>query len=164
MLICLRYGRKIVFIISLVLQVVFGMLAAVAPEFWSFTLCRAVVAATTSGVFLVAYVIGIWYELLDLLKYFHVFYFESFGNGWSRWTTFGWHNTTRIFLRWLYVDRSFRILYNLLALFTIRTYCTWYIFLMLLVVSTLVLSSCFDLDDNIWLIKVHSGISSMVNN
>lgn len=55
---CFRYGRKIIFFISLVIQVVFGLLAAMAPEFWSFTIARAVVGATTSGVFLVAYVIG----------------------------------------------------------------------------------------------------------
>lgn len=29
-----------------------------APEYWTFTLTRAIVGATTSGVFLVAYVIG----------------------------------------------------------------------------------------------------------
>lgn len=46
------------FFISLVIQVVFGLLAAIAPEFWTFTITRAVVGATTSGVFLVAYVIG----------------------------------------------------------------------------------------------------------
>lgn len=40
------------------MQVVFGVVASVAPEFWTFTVARAVVGATTSGVFLVAYVIG----------------------------------------------------------------------------------------------------------
>lgn len=53
-----RYGRKLIFFISLVIQVIFGLLAAVAPEFWSFTITRLVVGATTSGVFLVAYVIA----------------------------------------------------------------------------------------------------------
>lgn len=53
-----RCGRKIIFFISLVIQVVAGLLAAFAPEFWSFTILRAIVGATTSGVFLVAYVIG----------------------------------------------------------------------------------------------------------
>lgn len=53
-----RFGRKIIFFASLVIQVVSGLIAALAPEFWTFTLTRAVVGATTSGVFLVAYVIG----------------------------------------------------------------------------------------------------------
>lgn len=53
-----RFGRKLIFFISLVIQVIFGLLAAIAPEFWTFTLARLIVGATTSGVFLVAYVIG----------------------------------------------------------------------------------------------------------
>lgn len=58
MLLFLRFGRKLIFFICLVFQVIFGLIAAVAPEFWSFTFSRAVVGSTTSGVFLVAYVIG----------------------------------------------------------------------------------------------------------
>uniref|UniRef100_A0AAR5QJ81 Major facilitator superfamily (MFS) profile domain-containing protein n=2 Tax=Dendroctonus ponderosae TaxID=77166 RepID=A0AAR5QJ81_DENPD len=54
-----RWGRKNTFFLSLVMQVVFGVVASVAPEFWTFTIARAVVGATTSGVFLVAYVIGL---------------------------------------------------------------------------------------------------------
>nr|XP_023017401.1 organic cation transporter protein-like [Leptinotarsa decemlineata] len=54
-----RFGRKIIFFISLVMEVVFGILAAIAPEFWTFTFARLIVGATTSGVFLVAYVIGL---------------------------------------------------------------------------------------------------------
>ncbi|KAL1517616.1 hypothetical protein ABEB36_001355 [Hypothenemus hampei] len=54
-----RWGRKKTFFLSLVIQVVFGTIAAVAPEFWSFSIARAIVGATTSGVFLVAYVIGL---------------------------------------------------------------------------------------------------------
>lgn len=53
-----RYGRKITFFISLVTQLVFGIIAGFAPEYWTFTIARAIVGATTSGVFLVAYVIG----------------------------------------------------------------------------------------------------------
>ncbi|XP_058118107.1 organic cation transporter protein-like [Anopheles ziemanni] len=53
-----KYGRKPIFFASLVLQVVFGVLAGVAPEFFTYTLARMVVGATTSGVFLVAYVIA----------------------------------------------------------------------------------------------------------
>lgn len=53
-----RYGRKPTFFIALVVQVVFGLIAAFAPEYWSFTITRLIVGATTQGVFLVAYVIG----------------------------------------------------------------------------------------------------------
>uniref|UniRef100_A0A182N5I8 Major facilitator superfamily (MFS) profile domain-containing protein n=1 Tax=Anopheles dirus TaxID=7168 RepID=A0A182N5I8_9DIPT len=53
-----KYGRKPIFFASLVLQVIFGVLAGVAPEFFTYTLARMVVGATTSGVFLVAYVIA----------------------------------------------------------------------------------------------------------
>jgi len=53
-----RFGRKLIFFISLVIQVVFGLLVAISPEFWTYTFSRAVVGATTSGVFLVAYVIA----------------------------------------------------------------------------------------------------------
>lgn len=37
---------------------VFGVLAAFAPEYITFTIARLIVGATTSGVFLVAYVIA----------------------------------------------------------------------------------------------------------
>ncbi|XP_063218411.1 organic cation transporter protein-like [Bacillus rossius redtenbacheri] len=53
-----RYGRRPIFFISLVMQVAVGLLAAAAPEYVSFTAARIVVGATTSGVFLVAYVIA----------------------------------------------------------------------------------------------------------
>lgn len=54
-----RYGRKLIFFLSLILQVVAGVLTAFAPEFWSFSFIRLAVGASTSGVFLVAYVIGL---------------------------------------------------------------------------------------------------------
>ncbi|KAL3284587.1 hypothetical protein HHI36_018744 [Cryptolaemus montrouzieri] len=53
------YGRKIIFFISLILQVTAGTLASLAPEFWTFTFARLIIGATTSGVFLVAYVIAL---------------------------------------------------------------------------------------------------------
>ncbi|KAF5279391.1 hypothetical protein FQA39_LY05501 [Lamprigera yunnana] len=53
-----RFGRRIVFFSSLVIQVIFGLLVAVAPEFWSYSFFRLIVGSTTSGVFLVAYVIA----------------------------------------------------------------------------------------------------------
>lgn len=53
-----RFGRRPIFFLSLVLQVVFGLLAAAATEYYAFVLCRLVIGSTTSGVFLVAYVIA----------------------------------------------------------------------------------------------------------
>lgn len=53
-----RYGRKPIFFASLVIQVIFGVLAGVAPEYFTYTASRFIVGATTSGVFLVAYVIA----------------------------------------------------------------------------------------------------------
>ncbi|XP_018332150.1 organic cation transporter protein isoform X2 [Agrilus planipennis] len=54
-----KFGRKIIFFMSLVVQLLFGIICGIAPEFWTFTLSRAIVGATTSGVFLVAYVIAL---------------------------------------------------------------------------------------------------------
>lgn len=53
-----RYGRRPTFFISLVLQLIGGLLAAIAPEYITFILARILIGASTSGVFLVAYVIG----------------------------------------------------------------------------------------------------------
>ncbi|XP_023167181.2 organic cation transporter-like protein [Drosophila hydei] len=53
-----KYGRKPIFFGSLVIQVIFGVVAALAPEYFTYTLARLVVGSTTSGVFLVAYVIA----------------------------------------------------------------------------------------------------------
>lgn len=53
-----KMGRKPVFFASLVLQVIFGITAGIAPEYITYTLSRIIVGATTSGVFLVAYVIA----------------------------------------------------------------------------------------------------------
>ncbi|XP_016952790.1 organic cation transporter protein [Drosophila biarmipes] len=54
-----KLGRKPTFFASLVLQVICGVLAAVSPEYFSYTISRMIVGATTSGVFLVAYVIAL---------------------------------------------------------------------------------------------------------
>lgn len=53
-----NYGRKPVFFASLVLQVIFGVLAGVAPDYLTYTISRLIIGATTSGVFLVAYVLA----------------------------------------------------------------------------------------------------------
>lgn len=53
-----RWGRKITFLVASVMQVLFGVLAAFAPEFWTFAVSRMILGAAASGVFLVAYVMG----------------------------------------------------------------------------------------------------------
>jgi len=63
-----RYGRRPIFFISLVLQVVGGILAGLAPEYYSFVFARMCIGASTSGVFLVAYVIGIKIKLIFLIQ------------------------------------------------------------------------------------------------
>ncbi|XP_068085603.1 organic cation transporter protein isoform X2 [Anabrus simplex] len=53
-----RYGRRPIFFVSLVLQVVTGTLVALSPEYISFLILRLVVGLSSSGVFLVAYVLA----------------------------------------------------------------------------------------------------------
>ncbi|XP_020278387.1 organic cation transporter protein isoform X2 [Pseudomyrmex gracilis] len=54
-----KYGRRPIFFLSLVVQLIGGLLVAVAPEFISYVIFRLIVGSTTSGVFLVAYVIAL---------------------------------------------------------------------------------------------------------
>ncbi|XP_054091844.1 organic cation transporter protein [Zeugodacus cucurbitae] len=53
-----KCGRKPVFFVSLLIQVSFGILAGIAPDYLTYIIARFVIGATTSGVFLVAYVIA----------------------------------------------------------------------------------------------------------
>lgn len=53
-----KIGRKPVFFASLVLQVIFGVVAGTAANFYIYTIARFMIGATTSGVFLVAYVLA----------------------------------------------------------------------------------------------------------
>lgn len=53
-----RVGRKPIFFLSLVLQVLFGILVSMSPNYYSFIFSRMIVGSTTSGVYLVAYVIA----------------------------------------------------------------------------------------------------------
>lgn len=53
-----KLGRKISFFVSVVIMAVFGILSGLVPDYWSFIILRCVVGATTSGVFLVAYVLA----------------------------------------------------------------------------------------------------------
>lgn len=54
-----RIGRKNIFIISVWLQGVAGIGMAFTQEYWSFTFLRVLVGASTSGLYLAAYVIGL---------------------------------------------------------------------------------------------------------
>ncbi|XP_046393817.1 organic cation transporter protein-like [Ischnura elegans] len=76
-----RFGRKPTFFFSLVLQVIAGIFAAFAPDYISFVIARMIVGATTSGVFLVAYVIGVELVGPSARLFTGVFcqYFFSFG-------------------------------------------------------------------------------------
>lgn len=53
-----RIGRKNIFTISVWLQGVSGFGMAFSQEYWSFTFLRVLVGASTSGLYLAAYVIG----------------------------------------------------------------------------------------------------------
>ncbi|XP_050525745.1 organic cation transporter protein [Daktulosphaira vitifoliae] len=54
-----KIGRKHVFTISVWLQGIAGIGLALAPEFWSFAFLRVFVGASTSGLYMAAYVIGL---------------------------------------------------------------------------------------------------------
>lgn len=75
-----KIGRKVSFFISVVVQAIFGILSGLMPEYWSFVILRCVVGATTSGVFLVAYVlamemVGPKYRVIagTLCQYYYTF-------------------------------------------------------------------------------------------
>ena len=53
-----KLGRKLSFFVSVVIMAVFGIASGLVPDYWSFIILRCVVGATTSGVFLVAYVLA----------------------------------------------------------------------------------------------------------
>lgn len=53
-----RYGRKIVFFISLIMQATFGILSGLVADYYIYLLLRGLVGLFTPGVFLVAFVIG----------------------------------------------------------------------------------------------------------
>ena len=77
-----RFGRKPTFIVSVLIQTGVGLLAGILPEYWSFVLARMVIGMTTSGVFLVSYVlamemVGPKYRLIagTLCQYYYTFGF-----------------------------------------------------------------------------------------
>ncbi|XP_014203882.1 organic cation transporter protein isoform X2 [Copidosoma floridanum] len=54
-----KYGRRPIFFLSLVIQLIGGVMVTLATEYVSYVVFRAIVGSTTSGVFLVAYVIAL---------------------------------------------------------------------------------------------------------
>jgi len=75
-----KLGRKVSFFISVVVQAVFGILSGLVPDYWAFIILRCIVGATTSGVFLVAYVlamemVGPKYRVIagTLCQYYYTF-------------------------------------------------------------------------------------------
>lgn len=53
-----KIGRKLVFTISLVIQLVGGIFVGLAPNYWSYVAAKAIVGTSISGIYLTAYVIG----------------------------------------------------------------------------------------------------------
>lgn len=53
-----KYGRRPIFFITLVLQVVSGILVAVAPEYITHVVARILLGSSLTGEFLVIYVLG----------------------------------------------------------------------------------------------------------
>ncbi|XP_017047157.1 organic cation transporter-like protein [Drosophila ficusphila] len=76
-----KYGRKPILFASLVIQVIFGVLAGVAPEYFTYTFARLMVGATTSGVFLVAYVVAMEMVGPDKRLYAGIFVMMFFSVG-----------------------------------------------------------------------------------
>ncbi|XP_016952858.1 organic cation transporter-like protein [Drosophila biarmipes] len=76
-----RYGRKPILFASLVIQVLFGVMAGVAPEYITYTFSRLMVGATTSGVFLVAYVVAMEMVGPDKRLYAGIFVMMFFSVG-----------------------------------------------------------------------------------
>lgn len=55
---CARYGRRFILLLSIALQTVFGVAVAFAPNFEVYVILRFVVGATISGVIINAFVLG----------------------------------------------------------------------------------------------------------
>lgn len=58
MSLCRRYGRRLVLLLSIALQTVFGVAVAFAPNFTVYVILRFVVGTTISGVIINAFVLG----------------------------------------------------------------------------------------------------------
>lgn len=58
MFFCFRYGRRTIILIGLAAQVIFGVGAAFAPNFYIYVMLRFVVGMTVSAVIMNAFVLG----------------------------------------------------------------------------------------------------------
>ncbi|XP_060648114.1 organic cation transporter-like protein [Drosophila nasuta] len=110
-----KYGRKPIFFASLVIQVIFGVVAGIAPEYFTYTIARLIVGATTSGVFLVAYVIamemvgpskrlyaGIFVMMFFSLGYFGMALLATFIHDW-RWLQIAFTLPGLIFMAYYWI-------------------------------------------------------------
>ena len=52
-------GRFKTYFISLILQTIFGIMVAISPNFWLYSLSRLLVGASCSGVYLCAYILAL---------------------------------------------------------------------------------------------------------
>lgn len=55
---CRRYGRRVILLLSIALQTVFGVAVAFAPNFTVYVILRFIVGTTISGVIINAFVLG----------------------------------------------------------------------------------------------------------
>ncbi|XP_017084227.1 organic cation transporter-like protein [Drosophila eugracilis] len=85
-----KYGRKPILFASLVIQVFFGILAGVAPDYFTYTFARLMVGATTSGVFLVAYVVAMEMVGPDKRLYAGIFVMMFFSVGYMLTAAFAY--------------------------------------------------------------------------
>lgn len=53
-----RYGRRVIILVNLAIQAIFGVGAAFAPSFHVYTALRFVVGTTISGIIMNAFVLG----------------------------------------------------------------------------------------------------------
>lgn len=75
-----RFGRKPIFFLSLVIQLIGGILVAVSPEYISYVTFRLILGSTTSGVFLVAYVIGNYEQIFPTIFKDDIFFIQLLTN------------------------------------------------------------------------------------
>lgn len=76
---CCRYGRRIIILVNLASQAIFGVAAAFAPNFYIYTALRFMVGTSISGVIMNAFVLGqcpavvTWKQKLNkMLNFFSV--------------------------------------------------------------------------------------------
>lgn len=56
-----RYGRKPTLIISVIIEILTGVMASFLPDFWSFTIVRMLVGVANGGIMIISFVIVMEY-------------------------------------------------------------------------------------------------------